>query len=325
MRRRDFIKGIAGSAVAWPFAARAQQSASQMRLVAILSSIGANNKPEEALRKRLAELGWREGGNIRYEIRRAESDVNRARVFAAELVAMRPDVIFASNGQMVESILAKTRDIPIVFVAVPDPIGSGFIASFARPGGNVTGFTNFEPSVAGKWIEFLKDIAPDLNRVAVILDGNQPSVEYENAIEVAAPTFAIQLTPAKLRDGASIDAAVATFAREGGGGLIVPSSALSVLNRDRIIALAAQYRLPAMYPYNEFVAAGGLVSYGLDRNAYYRDAALYVDRVLKGEKPADLPVQAPTKFDLTINLKTAKALGLSVPKSMLLVADEVIE
>jgi putative tryptophan/tyrosine transport system substrate-binding protein len=227
---------------------------------------------------------------------------------------------------MVQLILAKTGNIPIVFVNVPDPIGSGLIASFARPGGNATGFTNFEPSIAGKWLEFLKDVAPGLNRIAVILQaGNPTAAGYQKAIEAAAPTFAVKVSPASLRDGPSIDAAVETFALEPGGGLIVPPSALSVDYRDRIIALAAQYRLPAMYPYNEFTSAGGLISYGLDQSIPFQEAASYVDRILKGEKAGDLPVQAPTKFELVVNLKTAKTLGLTIPQSMLLLADDVIE
>jgi putative ABC transport system substrate-binding protein len=318
MRRREFITVLGGAAAAWPLAAGAQQPASQMRLIAVLNSAGSDEEPHElAFRKRLAELGWQEGRTIQFEIRRAESDINRARTFAAELVAIKPDVFLATNSLMVELILAKTRDVPIVFIFVPDPIGSGLVASFARPAGNVTGFTNFELSVSGKWLEFLKDAAPGL--VRVILDAGTPTAaEYEKAIEAAAPTLAVQVNPASLRDGASIDAAVETFARAPGGGLIVPPSALSVAYRDRIIALAAQYRLPAMYPYSEFASAGGLMSYGFDRGILYQEAASYVDRILKGEKPGDLPVQAPTKFELIINLKTAKALGLSIPQSILL-------
>jgi len=325
--RREFISVLGGATLAWPLAARAQQPARQIRLVAILASGGRGDEPHvAAFRKRLAELGWQEGRSIQFEIRLGETDVNRSRGYAAELIAMKPDVFFATNIRMVQLIQAETRDIPIVFVQVPNPIGSGFIASFARPGGNVTGFTNFEPSIAGKWLEFLKDVVPGLVRVAVILDAGEPTqAEYEQAIEAAAPTFAVRVSPASLRDGVSIDAAVETFAREPGGGLIVPPSALSLVYRDRIIALATQYRLPIMYPYSEFACAGGLMSYGLDRGILYQQAASYVDRILRGEKPSDLPVQAPTKFELVINLKTAKALGLTIPKPMLLVADDVIE
>jgi putative ABC transport system substrate-binding protein len=325
--RREFIAALGGAAVAWPLAARAQQSASQTRLVAVLDSGGSEDEAYiAAFRKRLAELGWQEGRNIRFEIRRAESDINRARDFAAELGAMKPDVCFATNTLMVQVITAKIRDIPIVFIQVPDPIGSGFVASFARPGGNTTGFTNFEPSIAGKWLEFLKDVVPGLNRVAVILDaGNPTAAGYLKPTEAAAQTLAVQVHPASLRDGPSIDAAVETFAREPDGGLIVPPSALSTVYHDRIIALAAKYRLPAMYPYSEFISAGGLMSYGFDRIILYQEAASYVDRILRGEKPGDLPVQAPTKFELVVNLKTAKALGVTFSANLLSLADEVIE
>jgi len=324
--RRQFISAIGGAAAAWPLVARAQQAASRTRLVAILDSGGGDDPRDAAFRKQLAELGWQEGRNIQIELRRGESDINRARTFATELIAMKPDVFFATNTQMVQLILDKIRDIPIVFVNVPDPVGSGLISNFARPGGNATGFTNFEPSIAGKWLEFLKDIAPGLKSVAVILQaGNPTAAGYEKTIEAAARTYAVEVRPASLRDGTSIDVAVETFAREPGGGLIVPPSALSVSYRDRIVALAAKYRLPAMYPYSEFISAGGLMSYGLDQNALYQQAASYVDRILKGEKPGDLPVQAPTKFELVVNLSTAKEIGLTIPRSMLLVADHVIE
>lgn len=326
MRRRDFIQAIAISS-AWSFAARAQQALGRMRLVAILSASGVNDQPlEDNFRRRLAELGWQEDNNIRFEVRRAEADINRARRFVAELVAMNPDAFFVTNTQMAQLVVANTHNIPVVFIAVPDPIGSGLVANFARPGGNVTGFTNFEPSVAGKWLEFLKDIVPGLTRVGVILDaGNPTAVLYGKAIEVAAPTFGVRLNPVELQDSGSIDVSIESLAREQIGGLVIPPSALSTLNRDRIVALAARYRLPAMYPYGEFTDAGGLIAYGFDRNLVYPEAAVYVDRILRGEKPSNLPVQTPIKFELTINLKTAKALGLFVPQSMLLLADKVIE
>jgi putative tryptophan/tyrosine transport system substrate-binding protein len=325
MRRREVVELIVGAAAAWPLGVRAQQPANQMRLVAVLTAGGEEQPHEAVFRKRLAELGWQEGRNIKIEIRRAETNVDLARDFATELVAMKPDVFLVTNSQMAQLIMAKTRDIPIVFIFVPDPIGSGLIANFARPGGNVTGFTNFDTSVAGKWLEFLKDVVPGLNRVAVILDAVNPTAAaYEKAIEAAAPTFPMQVTPASLRDAASIDTTIETFAHEPGG-LVVPPSAFSVVNRDRIIAVASRYRLPAMYPYSDFPSAGGLMSYGFNRSANYQAAASYIDRILKGERVSDLPVQTPTKFELVINLKTAKTLGLTVPQSMLLVADEVIE
>ena len=326
MRRREFIAIIGGAAVAWPPATHGQQPANQMQLVAVLSSAGREEESNEAVfRKRLADLGWQEGRNIHFEIRRAESSVDLARDYAAELIAMKPNIFLANNSEMVRLILAKTHDIPIVFIFVPDPIGSGLIASFARPGGNVTGFTNFDTSVAGKWLEFLKDLVPGLNRVVVILDAANPTATaYEKAIEAAAPTFAVQVSPASLGGATSIDTTIEAFAREPGG-LIVPPSAFAVVHHQRIIELAALYRLPAIYPYDDFPAAGGLMSYGFNRSVLYQAAASYVDRILKGEKASDLPVETPTKFELVINLKTAKALGLTIPQSMLLVADKVIE
>jgi ABC-type uncharacterized transport system substrate-binding protein len=326
MRRREFIKTITGAA-AWPWAARAQQqSASQLHIIAILSSVSINKDEERAFRDRLAELGWQEGRNVRYEIRASQSDIEQSRRFAAELVAMHADVILADNSQMTQLVLERTRNIPVVFIAVPDPIGTGLVASFARPGGTATGFTNFEPSIGGKWLEFLKGAMPDLKHALVILHAKNPTAsEYEKAIAASAPRFSVEVMPAVLSDGPGIDTAIAKFAHDGGGGLIVPSSALSVFNKDRIIALAAQYRLPAMYPYSEFATAGGLMSYGITRTTYYREAASYVARILKGEKPADLPVQAPNNFQLVINLTTAKALGLVIPASLLSLADELIE
>jgi putative ABC transport system substrate-binding protein len=239
---------------------------------------------------------------------------------------MKPDIFFATNTQMVQLIQAKTRSIPIVFVNVPDPVGSGLVASFAHPGGNVTGFTNFDPAMGGKWLELLKDVAPNLKRVAVILQaGNPTAAGFLQMIEAAAPTFAVEVKPASLSDGPSIDAAVEAFAQEPEGGLVVTASALTAVFRDRIIALAARTRLPAIYPYSEFPAAGALMSYGIDRKYYYEEAAAYVDRILKGEKPGDLPVQAPIRYQLVINLKTAKALGFEIPPTLLARADEVIE
>jgi putative tryptophan/tyrosine transport system substrate-binding protein len=328
MRRRDFIAGIVGLAAASPLGAHAQQPASKMRLVAVLESATTRSDDPHitVFRKQLAELGWQEGRNAQIEIRSGESNISKARSSAAELVAMRPDALLATNTQMVQLVESQTRDIPIVFVDVPDPIGSGLVSNLARPGGNVTGFTNFEPSVAGKWLEFLKEIAPGLKRVAVLLQaGNSTAFGYEKAIEAAAPTFAVEVYPASARDGPSIDSTIENLAQQPDSGLIVPPSALAVQYRERIVALAMQYRLPAMYPYDEFISSGGLIGYGIDRRALYRQAATYVDRIFKGEKAGDLPVQAPTKFELVINLKTAKSMGLTIPQSVLLLADEVIE
>jgi putative ABC transport system substrate-binding protein len=324
MRRREFIAAL-GAATAWPLSARSQQP-DTMRRIAILDS-GRGAEPSlVAFRQRLDALGWHDGRNVRIELRQGESDINRARNFAAELAAMKPDIFLATNTQMVQLIQAETRSIAIVFVNVPDPVGSGLVASFGHPGGNVTGFTNFDPAMGGKWLELLKDVAPNLKRVAVILQAENPTAAgFLKMIEAAAPTFAVQLKPASLSDGPSIDAAVEAFAQEPETGLVVTASALAAVFRDRIIALAARTRLPAIYPYSEFPAAGGLMSYGIDRKIYYQEAAEYVDRILKGEKPGDLPVQAPTKYELVVNLKTAKALGIEVPHGLLNAADEVIE
>ena len=323
MRRREFIT-LLGGVAAWPMAARAQQPGT-MRRIAILDSAKSTGDIAAFL-QRLDALGWRNGRNVQIEIRYGESDINRARNFAAELAAMKPDIFLATNTQMVQLIQAETHSIAIVFVNVPDPVGSGLVASFAHPGGNVTGFTNFDPAMGGKWLELLKDVAPNLKRVAVILQaGNPTAAGFFKMIEAAAPMFAVQVKPASVSDGPSIDAAVEAFAQEPEGGLVVAASALAAVFGDRIIALAARTRLPAIYPYSEFPAAGALMSYGIDRKIYYQEAAAYVDRILKGEKPGDLPVQTPTKYELVVNLKTAKALGLNVPLGLSAAADELIE
>jgi putative tryptophan/tyrosine transport system substrate-binding protein len=327
IRRREFITLLGGAAaVTWPIATLAQ-GPGVVRRIAILDSAGRDTEPHiAAFRQRLDGLGWHEGRNVQIEVRHGESDINRARNFAAELAAMKPDIFLATNTQMVQLIQAKTRSIPIVFVNVPDPVGSGLVASFARPSANVTGFTNFDPAMGGKWLELPKDVAPNVKRVAVILQAGNPTAPgFLKMIEAAAPTFAVQVKPASLSDGPSIDAAVEAFAQEPDGGLVVTASALAAVFRDRIIASAARTRLPAMYPYSEFPAAGALMSYGIDRKVYYQEAAAYVDRILRGEKPGDLPVQAPTKYELVLNLKTAKALDLEVPPTLLARADEVIE
>ena len=325
MRRREFIT-LLGSVAAWPLAAVAQQ-APATRHIAILSSGGRDYESQiAAFKQRLDTLGWHEGRNVKIEIRLAESDIKKARRYAGELVAMMPDIFLATNTEMVQLIQAETRSVPIVFVQVPDPVGSGFAASFAHPGGNITGFTNFDSAMAGKWLELLKVVAPSLSRVCVILQaGNPTAAGYAKMIEAAAPTFAVTVNPVSLRDGPSIDAAVEAFAREPEGGLIVPPSALTTFFGERIIALAAQNRLPAVYPYSEFATAGGLMSYGINRTVLFQDAAAYVDRILKGEKPRDLPVQTPTNFELVVNLRTAKALGLKIPEPFLLSAHQVIE
>jgi putative tryptophan/tyrosine transport system substrate-binding protein len=326
MQRREFVI-LLGAAAAWPLSGRAQQLTSRMRRIAVLDSAGREDEPNvESFRKRLDELGWHEGRNIEIEIRLADGNSGRAHNYADDLIATNPDIFLATNTQMVELIRAGSSKTPIVFVFVPDPIGSGLISSFAHPGRNITGFTNFEPSVGGKWLEILKDVVPGFNRVAVLLDAANPTQpEYERAIEAAASPLAVQVNPASLKDFAGIEQLVQTAAREPGGGLVVAPNALAVTYRDRIIALTAQNRLPTIYPYSEFAAAGGLMSYGFSRATLYQQAAGYVDRILKGEHPNDLPVQSPTKFELVVNLKTARSLGLVIPKPVLLIADEVIE
>jgi putative ABC transport system substrate-binding protein len=326
MHRRDFIKVVAGSAAAWPFTARAQE---RRRLVGLLNIL-AEDDPESRLRiaafkKSLQELGWTEGSNVRIEARWAGGDVERLRKHAKELVALGPDVILTSGSVTVRPIQQATRTIPIVFVQAVDPVGSGYVESMSRPGGNTTGFTPYEYSLSGKWLELLKQIVPQVTRVAVIRDPvNGSGIAQFAVIQAFAPPLGVELTPIDARDLGEIDRGITAFARFGSGGLIVTSGGTGY-HRDVIIPLAARLRLPAVYPYRYYATDGGLASYGPNTIEQYRRAALYIDRILKGEKPADLPVQAPTKYELIINLKTAKALGLTVSPSVLARADEVIE
>jgi putative ABC transport system substrate-binding protein len=276
--------------------------------------------------RRAWRKGWAVGQNIRIDYRWGDGGVDTMRKYAAELIALAPDVILASSSAALAQLLEATRTVPIVFAGVGDPVAAGYVESLARPGGNATGFTVFEYGISGKWLELLKQIAPRVTRAAVLRD---PAVAAGSgqlgAIQCAAPSFGMELRPVDVRDAGEIERAVAAFARGSNGGLIVTGSALSVVHRDLIITLAARHRLPAIYSQRVFVIGGGLISYGPDRVDQYRRAAGYVDRILKGEKPADLPVQASTKYDLAINLKTAKALGLDVPSTLLAIADEVIE
>ena len=325
MRRRDFIKVVAGSATAWPFMARAQE---RIRLVGLLNIL-AEDDPESRLRiaafkKSLQELGWTDG-SIRIEARWAGGDVERLRKHAKELVALGPDVILTSGSVTVRPIQQATRTIPIVFVQAVDPVGSGYVESMSRPGGNTTGFTQFEYSLSGKWLELLKQIAPQVTRVAVIRDPvNGSGIAQFAVIQAFAPPLGVELVPIDARDVGEIERSITAFARVENGGLIVTSGGTGY-HRDVIVPLAARFRLPAVYPYRYYATDGGLASYGPNTIDQYRRAATYVDRILKGEKPADLPVQAPTKYELVINLKTAKALGLTIPPSVLARADEVIE
>jgi putative ABC transport system substrate-binding protein len=330
MRRRDFIKGIAGSAVVWPRAARAQQT-EPMRRIGVLMNIGADN-PEApasvgAFSQGLAESGWIIGRNARIDYRWYQGKGEAARAYAAELLTPTPDIILTSGTPGAIAVKQLTRTVPIVFVRVVDPVGAGVVDSLARPGGNITGFMLYEFSIGGKWLDLLKEIAPRMTRVAVFRDDTNPTgIAQFGAIQaMAASSVGLQVTPVSVRNSDEIASAVEAFAHSPNGGVIVTGNPLNGVHRDLILKLIARYKLPAIYPDRFIVANGGLISYGPDRVDIYRHAAGYVDRILKGEKPGDLPVQAPTKYELVINLKTAKALGLTVPQSLLARADEVIE
>jgi len=329
LKRRDFISLLGAAAAVWPLAARAQQ-ADRLRRVGVLMNLGSDDAEGQARNaaflQGLQELGWTVGRNVRMEYRWGAGDAELFRRHASELVALAPDVILASGGAVVPSLLQATRTIPIVFTGTPDPVGAGFVESLARPGGNATGFTIFEYGISGKWLELLKEIAPHVTRAAVIRDpAIAAGLGLWGAIQSVAPSLGVELRPLGVRDAGEIERVVTAFARSSNGGLIVTGSTLAVVHRELITTLAARYRLPAVYPQRSFVTVGGLISYGPDSIDPYRQAAGYVDRILKGEKPADLPVQAPTKFEFVINLKTAKALGLDVPPTLLARADEVIE
>jgi putative tryptophan/tyrosine transport system substrate-binding protein len=316
--------------VAWPLAARAQQ-ADRMRRVGVLEARAADDREGQArlavFLQGLQELGWTDGRNVRIDYRWAAADADRYRIYAAELVALSPDVILSSASASVAALLQTTRTVPIVFVNVIDPVGAGFVARLARPGGNATGFTPFEYSLSGKWLELFKEIAPNLTRIAILRDpAIATGIGQFAAIQAMAPSSSgVELSPIDVRDPGEIERDVAAFARESNGGLIVTASSGAIVHRELIIMLAARHRLPAVYPFRYFVTSGGLISYGPDPIDQFRRAAGYVDRILKGEKAADLPVQSPTKYELAINLKTAKALGLTMPPSLLARADEVIE
>ena len=328
MRRREFITLLGGTA-GWPLAAHAQP-ADQVRRIGVMISL-AENDPEAqanaaALRDGLAKLGWTEGRNIRIDYRWGVGDPARARAAVKELLALSPDVIMPATTQMLAAVKEATGSVPVVFVNISDPVGTGFVDSLARPGGNVTGFTNFEYAMGEKWLQTLKDIAPGVTRTAIIANPKNPNTAlYLRAIEPAAKAFALQLTVTPVNDAAEIERTIAAFAGEPNGGLLVMPDPLTITHRELIVALAARHRLPAAYPYRFFATSGGLMSYGIDRVDLYRRAAAYVDRVLKGAKAGDLPIQQPTKFESVINLKTVKALGLTVPPKLLFTADEVIE
>jgi putative ABC transport system substrate-binding protein len=329
MRRREFITVLGGAAVAWPLAARAQQG-DRIRRIGVLQGTTAEDPENKtrgaAFEQALQQLGWAQGRNVRIDYRFAEGDAATSRKQAEELVALAPDVIVSSGSFSTGALLRTTHTVPVVFTIVPDPVGSGFVESLAQPGGNATGFMQFEYGLSGKWLELLKEIAPGLTRAIVLWDpAITAGIGQFAIIQSVATSAGVDVRPVNLRDAGEIERAITAFARTPNGGLVVTAGALSVVHRGLIIALAARYKLPAVYFQRFFVANGGLISYGADFIEQYRRAAGYVDRILKGEKPADLPVHAPTKYELVINLKTAKALGISVPQSILARADEVIE
>jgi len=326
MRRRDFLGIVGGAAASVPLAARAQQPERERRIGVLQGGTADDPNLQAAFAafvRELQQLGWIDGRNVRIDHRQGAGDVDIMRKHTAELVAFTPDVIVTAGSVALVQLLQATHTVPIVFVYVPDPVGSGFVKSLSRPGGNATGFMQFEYSLAAKWLELLKEIAPGVTRVAVLWDPTVPAGIGQFAIiQSVAPSLGVELIPVDVRDA---ERDVAAFARSGSGGLIVTSSALATARRDMIVALAARHKLPAVYNFAPFAAAGGLISYGADNIDQFHRAAGYVDRILKGEKPSDLPVQGPTKYHLAINLKTAKTLGLTVPPTLLARADEVIE
>src|SRR5947208_6965373 len=328
MNRREFMSLLSGAAAAWPLAARAQQPERVPRIGVLMASAADDSENQArmaAFLQGLAQLGWTDGRNIRIDTRWATTNPDDLRRHATELTALAPDVLVAASGTTtVAPLLQATRTVPIVFVVVVDPVGAGFVASLARPGGNATGFTTFEYGMSGKWLELLKQIAPSMTRAAVLRDPAVASgIGQFGAVQAVAPSLGVELSPVDVRDAGEIERAVTAFARGLNGGLIVTGTALAFVHRDLIISLASRHRLPTVYWNRRFVPVGGLISYGPDTIDPFRRAAGYVDRILKGEKPADLPVQAPTKYELVINVKTAKALGLDVPETVLARADEV--
>jgi putative ABC transport system substrate-binding protein len=329
MRRRDFLGILGSAAAAWPLAARAQDRVHGRKVGVIM--IYAEADPEgqarlSALRDRLRKLGWIEGSNIQIDVRWAAGNSDRMRADAVEFVSVPVDVIVAQSTPLIGMLKSLTQTIPIIFTQVADPVGSGFVTSYARPTGNITGFTDFDTSIAGKWMEILKEAAPSVNQITVLADRKQSNHQaFLDVIETAAPSLKIQISPSGVSDRAEIEQAITALAGQSDRGLIVLPGPVNNTLRDSIIKLAARYRLPAIYPFKYYASDGGLLCYGVDQVDQWFNAASYVDRVLKGEKPADLPVQAPTRYELAINLKTAKALGLTVPSSLLLRADEVIE
>jgi len=329
LKRREFITLLGSTAAAWPLVARAQQA--EMRRIGLLSFYADSDA--EGLRyiarflEALEQLGWAHGRNVQIEYRWGGANRDRFQRYAAELVGLKPDVILGQSTPAVAALQRATRAIPIVFVNVSDPLGSGFIESMARPGSNMTGFSNFEPSMGGKWVGLLKEIAPHVTRIALMSnpETSPQARAYLPSIETAALSLGLQPIATPVHNTTEIERAITALGREPGGGLVILSDAFTLANRELIVRLAGQYGVPAVYPFREFAKSGGLLCYGVDMALQFRQAAPYVDRILKGAKPGDLPVQAPTKFELIVNLKTAKALGLDVPGRVLAIADEVIE
>jgi putative tryptophan/tyrosine transport system substrate-binding protein len=328
MNRRQFITLLGGTAAVWPLVARAQQR-ERMRRIGVLMNFTSDDPVSQdrlaAFVRGLQELGWTVGRNLQIDYRWGAGNVERYRTFAAELVALTPDVLVTAGAPAVEALQRATRTVPIVFTNVTDPVGGGLVASLARPGGNTTGLTLSEYGLSGKWLELLKEIAPRVTRAAVLRDPVAVGIGQFAAIQAVAPSLQMELSPVDVRDASEIERAVTAFADRPNGGLIATASASTAIHRELIIALATRHKLPAVYPFRYYVTSGGLISYGPDTVDQYRLAARYVDRILKGEKPADLPVQAPTKYELVINLETARMLGLTVPSQLLATADEVIE
>ena len=329
LKRREFITLLGGTAAAWPLAAGAQQ-AERMRRIGVLMNAAADDPEGQAriaaFHQGLQELGWTLGRNARIDARWGAVDADSSRRYAAELVGFAPDVSLAAASPAVAALQQTTRTIPIVFTSVADPVGAGFVETLAHPGGNITGFSTFEYTLSGKWLELLKEIAPSVTRAAVLRDASVGSGVGQYAIiQAVAPSLGVELRTIDMRDPGEIERAIVTFAQSPHGGLIVVASPGGLVHRDLIITLAAHHQLPAVYPLPFLAHSGGLIAYGPDSVSPYRRAAAYVDRILKGEKPADLPVQAPTKYELVVNLKTAKALGLTIPQSVLTRADQVIE
>jgi putative tryptophan/tyrosine transport system substrate-binding protein len=329
VKRREIITLLGAATALWPLAAGAQQAGGKRR-IAVLMPLAADDPQSkarlEAFRLGLEALGWTAGRNVQIDSRWGAMDADRIGKYAAELVALAPDVILASGTSTMTPLLRVTRTVPIVFTNLGDPVGGGFVESLARPSGNATGFMLFEYSFCGKWLELLKQMAPHVTRVAVIRDTTQGSGTIQlAAIQAVAPSFGVDVHPIGARNGEEIERGIAAFARGANGGLIVTASGLALVHRELIVELAARHRLPAVYPYRYFITSGGLMCYGPDQVEQYRAAAGYVDRILKGEKPGDLPVQAPTRYELVINLKTAKALGVAVSPELLARADDVVD